>query len=121
MSRSQSVRNYLESKPDAMPKAVSQALKEEGIDAAPMLVSQVKYQMKIDAAQAATAPSPPRKEHAAKAKTPKIKAAKAKRRSTPRKQNELTANDLLKVKEIVDRLGGRQRLQEAMQILRELS
>ena len=119
VSKSQAVRDYLESKPDALPVAVSEALKKKGIDAAPSLVSQVKYQMKTEAPKAATVPAPRKKKPVTKAKT--AKTAKAARELTPPKLDELTASELLNVKEIVDQLGGRQRVQEALQILRELS
>ena len=119
VSKSQAVRDYLKSNPDAMPVAVSEALKKKGIDDAPSLVSQFKNQMKPQAPIAATAPTPPEQKPVAKATT--AKTAKAAQGSTLTKQDELTASDLLKVKEIVDQLGGRQRVQEALQILRELS
>ena len=119
VSKSQAIRDYLASKPDALPVAVSEALKKKGIDAAPSLVSQVKYQMRPEAPKAATVPAPRKKKPATKAKT--AKTAKAARGSTPPKRDELKASDLLKVKEIVDQMGGRQRVQEARQILRELS
>jgi hypothetical protein len=114
VSKSQAVRDYLKSKPKAMPVDVSEALKKKGLDVAPSLVSQVKYQMKPEGAKSTAAPKAPRKKKsAAKAKTAKAKSAKLRK--------GLTANDLLKVKELADQLGGQHKLQEAIQILRRLA
>jgi hypothetical protein len=94
VNKTQAVREFFASQPNAMPKAVSEALKEKGVNVTPQIVSQIKYQLRLLGGRASGR---------------KNKAA-----------GDLTAADLVKVKELADRLGGQQKVAQALEILRRL-
>ena len=69
VNKKQAVRDYVIAHPDASPKDVAAALKEQGIDVSPNTVSTVKWELKKDAA----AKKSPAKKPAAE--TPEAKPA----------------------------------------------
>jgi len=96
INRSQAIRDYIVQHPDMPPKAIRQALIEQGIDVSYGLVGVVKYG----------------------GKKPRKAAAAA--RATRRRNVSLTADDLMRVKKLSDSLGGLEQLRKAIEVLLEL-
>jgi len=95
VNKTQMVREYLNEQPNAMPKDVSEALKEKGVEVSPQIVSQIKYQLRLVGALG--------------------------RRASGRSAIEgLSADDLLKVKVLTDEIGGPQNMERALEILKKL-
>lgn len=98
VNKTKLVREFLTAQPDAMPRAVSEALKERNVEVSPQIVSQIKYQMRLMGGSGLA------------------KAAGAKGRAT----GALSAEELVKVKKLADELGGQQKVAQALEILRKL-
>ncbi len=114
VNKTQAIREYLESNPDAMPKAVSADLKAQGIDVAPQRVSIVKSNLKKAAEGGAPSKRGRRK------KGVRAKAARAPR-SPARTNNDLSFQTLQKAKELSDQLGGVEKARDALTALLELT
>ena len=95
VNKTQMVREYLNEQPNAMPKEVSEALKEKGVEISPQIVSQIKYQLRLVGGYGRGVLGRGRFEN-------------------------LSADDLLKVKELSDAIGGPQNLERALEILKKL-
>lgn len=98
VNKTQMVREFLMTQPGSMPKAVSEALKEKGVNVTPQIVSQIKYQMRLLGGHGM-------------AKLAGEKGGVA---------GELSAAQLVQVKELADQLGGQQKVAQALEILRKL-
>lgn len=96
VNKTQMVRDYLRVQPDAMPKAVADALQEKGVTISPQIVSQIKYQLKLMSG------------HGGTAVWGRVRT------------EDLSADDLVKVKEFADQIGGQENLERALEILRKL-
>ena len=95
VNKTQLVREYLNQQPNAMPKEVSEALKEQGVEISPQIVSQIKYQLRL--------------------------VGGCGRSGLGRGGvDSLSADDLLKVKELSDAIGGPQNVERALEILKKL-
>ncbi len=99
VSKTQLVREFLTAQPNAMPKEVSEKLKEDkGVDVSPQIVSQIKYQMRLMGGH------------------PAIRGRGASAVST-----ELSAQELVRVKQLADELGSSTKIEQALEILKKLN
>jgi hypothetical protein len=100
VNKSQVIRDYLAKHKNAMPKQIIADLAGEGVKVSHALVSNVKYGEKKKA------------------------GGRKKGRKVSRKAklgtNSLTANELLKAKQLADQLGGADRLKTALETLEKL-
>ncbi len=106
VSKSQVIRNYLATNPNATPNKIVAALGKKGIKVSPGLASNVKYT------------SGPKRR--LKKKTGKKKVVK-RRRPGRRSAAELSANDLLAAKQLADQLGGIGEARRALDTLERLT
>lgn len=114
VNKSQAIRDYLASNPDAMPRVVAADLKEQGVDVNPQRVSIVKSQLK-KAAQEGDKPKRGRRKKAVRAKAASPKASPAKA------SDDLSFQTLQKAKELSDQLGGVDKAREALAALIQLT
>jgi hypothetical protein len=94
VNKSKRVRDYVSANPGAMPREVAEALKAEGVILSTQFVSQIKYQMKLAG---------------------NLSGDKSKRGST-----DLTAEELVLVKTLAVQLGGENKLEQALELLKKL-
>ncbi|MHB1036908.1 MAG: hypothetical protein ACYC0Y_20015 [Pirellulales bacterium] len=99
VNKSQLIRDYLKANPGAMPVAVAAALKEQGIEVSPRVVSVVKWQM--------SAKKPKRGRKPTSAKPASKRAA-------------ISADDLVQMKQLADKLGGLDAAKRALDVLDSL-
>lgn len=104
VNKSKAVRDYVTANPDAMPKEVADALTKDGVDVSAQFVSQIKYQMKLSGSR----------------KAGEKRGGGRSAGGRGRGQGPLTADELIKVKNLVDELGGEDRVQEALTLLKKL-
>lgn len=96
---SETVREFLRSHPGAMPKAIKEGLKAQGVKVSTSLISFVKYG------------------RPAKKASPSLRVAA---RKTTSRNVDLTAQQLIQVKRLSDSLGGAARVRQALEALEEL-
>lgn len=106
-SRSQAIRDYLAENPTATPKTIVAGLKDKGIEVTEGLASVIKYGGK-------------KKKKTARGRGRSKKAAPAPARGTRGRGTELSAEDLLELKRVVDQLGGIDRARKALETLEQL-
>jgi len=102
VNKSEAVRRYAAEHPEAMPRQIADALNQEGLDVTAQFVSQIKYQSKLTG---------PRTSSRSRGRANKARG---------RKLGPLTADELMQVKTLLERLGGEARLAEALDVLRQL-
>jgi len=103
VSKSQAVRDYLKQHRGALPVAVSEALKAQGIDVTPNQVSNIKYQMGL------------KKKGRRKAAAPEAAAAEA-----PVAKDAISLSALLEAKKLVAKLGSTEAAKKAILALAQL-
>lgn len=101
-SRSQAIREYLATKPEAGPKEVISALKAKGVTVTVGLVSNIKYGGK--------------KSKARRGRPLTVRAAARRTR-----KSSLTIDQLLEVRRFANSLGGAEQLRRALDTLEQLS
>lgn len=106
VNKSEAIRKYLAGNPDATPSEIIPALREKGIKVTPGLVSNVK---------STSGPNRRRRKNSRKKKIVKM------RRPGRRAATELSAVDLVAVKELADQLGGINEARRALDMLETLS
>ena len=118
MNKSEAIRAYIAKKPDAGPKAISEALEKRGVEASIGLISQVKYNSATTTSKKTTS-----KEPTAEKKRGRPKGSGRPKKSTRQaaSSNGQAAEALFIAKELSDRLGGVDRAQEALTILAKLT
>jgi hypothetical protein len=94
-NKSQAIRDYLQTHPDATPAVIQQELLRQGVDVGYSLISQVKY---------------------------KGAGSKTGTRSGPGRRGgiNISMDDLVNAKQIADRLGGVERAKQALTMLERL-
>ena len=102
VSKSQAVRDYLKQNRGALPVAVSEALKAQGVDVSPNYVSNIKFQMGI-------------KKRRKKAAIPEAAAAEA-----PVAKDAISLSALLEAKKLVAKLGSTEVAKKAILALAQL-
>lgn len=98
-SLSETVREFLRSHPGAMPKAIKEGLKAQGVNVSTSLISFAKYG------------------RPAKKASPSLRVAA---RKTTSRTVDLTIQQLIQVKRLSDSLGGAARVRQALEALEEL-
>lgn len=101
VSKSQAVRDYLKQHRGALPVAVSEAMKAQGVDVTPNHVSNIKYQMGL-------------KKGRPKAAAPVAVA------ETPVPKDAISLSDLLEAKKLVAKLGSTEAAKKAILALAQL-
>ncbi|MHB1033578.1 MAG: hypothetical protein ACYC35_06550 [Pirellulales bacterium] len=99
VNKSQAIRDYLQTDPGAMPKVVVAALKAQGIEVDPRVVSAIKFKMS--------------------AKKPK-RGRKPKSAKPAKKRAAISADDLVQMKQLADKLGGLNAAKRALDVLDSL-
>ena len=102
VSKSQAVRDYLKQNRGALPVAVSEALKAQGVDVTPNQVSNIKYQMGL------------KKKGRRKAASPEVVA------ETPVPKDAISLSALLEAKKLVAKLGSTEAAKKAILALAQL-
>ena len=102
VNKSKAVRKYLKENRGALPKAVSDALKAQGVDVSPNYVSNIKFQMGI-------------KKRRKKAAIPEAAAAEA-----PVAKDAISLSALLEAKKLVAKLGSTEAAKKAILALAQL-
>ena len=102
VSKSQAVRDYLKQNRGALPVAVSEALKAQGVDVTPNQVSNIKYQMGL------------KKKGRRKAASPEIVV------ETPVPKDAISLSALLEAKKLVAKLGSTEAAKKAILALAQL-
>ena len=99
VNKSEAVRDFMNSNPDAKPKEIAEALSKKGIKVTPQAVSTIKF-------------------NAAKKSAPK-----AGRRGRPAaaKNGTVKVDSLLKAKQFAEQLGGVDQAKQALDVLAKLS
>jgi hypothetical protein len=100
VNKSQAIRNYLKANRKAMPKAVVEALKAQGVDVTPQMVSTVKFTMK---------------------KKKGGKQAAGGRKSASGNGEMVSVSALLDAKKLVEKLGSFEKAKTALEALGKLS
>ncbi|MHB1035648.1 MAG: hypothetical protein ACYC35_12300 [Pirellulales bacterium] len=100
VNKSQLIRDYLETDPGAMPRVIVAALKAQGIDVDPRVVSAVKFKMSAKKSKRGRKP----------------KLAKPAKKRAP-----ISADDLVQMKQLADKLGGLDAAKRALDVLHALS
>ena len=103
VSKSKAVRDYLKQNRGALPVAVSEALKAQGVDVTPNQVSNIKYQMGL------------KKKGRRKAAAPEAAAAEA-----PVAKDAISLSALLEAKKLVAKLGSTEAAKKAILALAQL-
>ncbi|MHB1038358.1 MAG: hypothetical protein ACYC35_24075 [Pirellulales bacterium] len=99
VNKSKAIRDYLQTDPGAMPKVVVAALKAQGIDVSPRVVSVVKFKMSAKKSKRGRKP----------------KSAKPASTRAP-----ISADDLVQMKQLADKLGGLDAAKHALDVLDSL-
>ena len=102
VSKSQAVRDYLKQHRGALPVAVSEALKAQGVDVEPKYVSNIKFQMGL------------------KKRRKKAAAAAAAAAETPVPADAISLAALLEAKKLVAKLGSAEVAKQAILALAQL-
>jgi hypothetical protein len=115
-SKSQAVRDYVTEHPDAMPRAIKAALKEQyGLDVARQMISNIKQQLK-------TKTRGGRKTKARRGRPAGVGRRGGRRPAAARGSDaDISMSDLLAAKELAERLGGIDAAKRAVDVLKKLS
>ena len=113
VNKSQAVRDYLAGHPDAMPKEVMAALAKEGVEVSRILVSGIRGKLKKASPKAKRAA----KKAAAVAATPAAPPAVEKPTTNG---GTITLDQVKKVAQTIQTLGGYQRVTEVLEVIKEL-
>jgi hypothetical protein len=105
-SKSQAVRDYLAAHPDAGPKTVVDALREQGVNISLALASAVKYSKA--------------KRGGRRGRRRMVRISGGAAAAAPARTGGLTAADLFEVKRFVDQLGGMSKAKQAIETLEQL-
>ena len=108
VNKSLAVRDYLASHPQAGPKEISTALKDQGLDVSPSYVSIVKFQMKKS------------KGKAKKAEAASAAPAKEKKAAPRQVGDKFSVETLLQAKKLSESLGGVEAARQALEVLSKL-
>jgi 5-formyltetrahydrofolate cyclo-ligase len=114
VSKSQSVREYLKSHPEAATKDVTEALAKKGIEVNPNFVSQIRSYMKKSNKTGTTKPT------TAKQRGRKIRGIVEKKQQMQESNGTLTIADLIEARKAANKLGGVPRAKELMDDLSKL-
>lgn len=99
VNKSEKIREYRKSHPDATPKLIVEGLAKQGTKVSYALVSNILYRGKNGAA----------------------KAPKGRRGRPPKNANKISGQDLVRLKSIVDEMGGIGAVRAGLQMLEQLS
>ena len=102
VSKSQAVRDYLKQNRGALPVAVSEALKAQGVDVTPNQVSNIKYQMGL------------------KKRRKKAAASEPAAGEAPVAKDAISLSALLEAKKLVAKLGSAEAAKKAILALAQL-
>jgi hypothetical protein len=103
VNKSQAVRDYLKANRGAKPTAVSEAMKEQGIDVSPQAVSTIKFNMKKSG------------------KKRGVGRRKAVARKSASDGEMISVSALLDTKKLVDKLGSVEKAKTALEALSKIS
>ena len=127
INKSQAVRDYLSTQPDAMPKDVMAALAKDGIDVSRILVSTVKNKLKNGSAGQKAAAKRAAKKRVAKKRSARKRAVVAASPAAPTvvekpatNSGTITLDQIKMVAQTIYALGGYERVTEVLEVIKEL-
>ena len=116
VNKSQTIRDYSNANPDQKPKQIAEALSKKGINVSPQFVSTIlSTSKKKTTTRKAGRPKGSKSRASAKTATRRGRPAKKKVEST-----EVSLESLLKVKDVVNEMGGVENVRTALKALEVL-